>query len=227
MSARPGSLALALESSARTPSVALIAHGVLFEQPAAADAAHASDLLPTLRDLLQRAGSAPGDIDSVIVGLGPGSYTGLRVGVATALGLARGANAQLRGVSSTEALAYGALAPGEQGWVVLDARSGELYCAHYQRTLEDIESLRAPCVTTRDELHGWLQPGLRVFADEAAVRAADLDRRDDLRLTRDQRPLARHVLELGLKRLERLGPQSPEQVEPLYLRAFAAKSPRR
>jgi tRNA threonylcarbamoyladenosine biosynthesis protein TsaB len=220
-------LTLALETSTRTPSAALVLHGVLLEERTSDAAAHASDLLPAVQRLLERAQRSPREIAAVIVGTGPGSYTGLRVGVATALGLARGSGARLRGVPSTDALAWGALAQGEHATVVIDARASELYCATYRRGGDELDVVRAPCITTRDELRGWLEPGARVFADDDAVRAAGLDERADLRIDRAARPLARHVLDLGLRRLATHGPQRPEEIEPLYLRAFAAKSKRR
>jgi tRNA threonylcarbamoyladenosine biosynthesis protein TsaB len=205
----------------------VVAHDVLLEELASDEAAHASDLLAVVERLLARVQREPSAIESVIVGTGPGSYTGLRVAVATALGLARGTGAKLRGVPSTDALAWGSLAPGEQAMVVLDARSDQLYCAHYRRTNDELEVLRAPCIATVAELHAWLPQGLHVFADDDAVRAANLQARQDLRIDRDSRPRARHLLDLGLRRLATLGPQAPEQVEPLYLRAFAAKQMRR
>jgi hypothetical protein len=66
-----------------------------------------------------------------------------------------------------------------------------------------------------------------VLADDDAVRAAGLARRTDLVLERDSRPRASSALELGLARLRVSGPHTPAEVEPLYLRAFAAKLRRR
>jgi len=220
-------LAIAIEASTRAPSVALALGGEVLEERLAGDAPHASDLLPALERLLRRAGAQPRDIGSIVVGLGPGSYTGVRVGVATALGLARGSGAALRGVASMEALAWGELAPGETGSVLLDARASELYFATYRRTADALEVLTAPCITTRAELPNLLRPGARLFADADALRAADLATRTDLALERNVVPRAAPLLDLGLRRLALEGPQPAAALEPLYLRAFAAKSRRR
>jgi tRNA threonylcarbamoyladenosine biosynthesis protein TsaB len=220
-------LAVAIEASTRSPSIAIALGGEVLEERLAGDAPHASDLLPALERLLARLGAAPRDIANIVVGLGPGSYTGVRVGVATALGLARGSGAALRGVASMEALAWGELKPGQTGSVLLDARADELYFATYRRAAGGLEVLTAPCITTRAELPSLLVPGARLFADDDALRAADLATRTDLEIARDVAPRARPLLDLGLRRLELDGPHAPAQLEPLYLRAFAAKSRRR
>jgi tRNA threonylcarbamoyl adenosine modification protein YeaZ len=91
-------------------------------------AAHARDLVPELERLLSAAGVERRDgklaLGAVIAGLGPGSYTGLRVGIATAQALARATGAALFGLPSFEALAFAELTPGQEGTVAMDARAG-------------------------------------------------------------------------------------------------------
>ncbi|MDR9390983.1 MAG: tRNA (adenosine(37)-N6)-threonylcarbamoyltransferase complex dimerization subunit type 1 TsaB [Trueperaceae bacterium] len=96
--------------------------------------AHARRIVPTLEALLADVGAARSDLVAVTVGVGPGSYTGLRVGVATARGLALGLGVPLGGASSLAPVAWAALAPGEIGVVVRDARRGQVYAATYART---------------------------------------------------------------------------------------------
>jgi tRNA threonylcarbamoyladenosine biosynthesis protein TsaB len=217
---------VALETSTRTPSLALRhgdqVHEVLLES----ERPHASDLMPAMARLLDELELAPREIEAVLVGTGPGSYTGLRVGIATALGLAHGSDAALFALPSTEALVWNECAPGEEAGVLLDARAGELYFAHHRRTQTGVEAVRAPCVTTREELPDWLSSSLVLFADEDAVNAAGLQDAD-VHVVRDRVPHARAVLELGCLRLEREGAHAPDTVEPLYLRAFAAKPRKR
>jgi tRNA threonylcarbamoyladenosine biosynthesis protein TsaB len=220
-------LAVALETSTLEPSVAARRGAQTLEQELAGARPHARDLLPALERLLRELGAAPREVDTVVVGTGPGSYTGLRVGVATALGLARATGARLAAVPSTESLVRAALAPGEEASVVIDARSGELYFARYRRGPAEVEVVLAPCVVRAVALEPLLAPGSLVLADHDAVRAAGLERRADLRIDRRSRPRALATLELGLARLAARGPDDPSGVEPLYLRAFAAKSRRR
>jgi len=222
-------LELALETSSARPSVAARWEGRLEQRSLVGDRPHASDLLPALEQLLAGLGAGPGDVGAVIVGTGPGSYTGLRVGVATALGIARGAGALLHGVPSLEALSYGELLPGASAAFLLDARQGELYLARYRREPEEVQALLAPCVTTAAALGELVPADERIFADEAALQAAGLE---DERARNPERfghawPGAGALLRLGTARLGHRGPHTPAQVEPLYLRAFAARSRRR
>ena len=139
---------VALETSSRPPSLALGVGDTVRAAALGESRRHASDLLPTLSALLKEQGVAPGDVDLVSVGVGPGSYTGLRVGIATALGLARGAGAAVVSVPSVAAMAYGALEVGQEGMVLLDARARELYVARYRREEHGVLELVAPSVTT-------------------------------------------------------------------------------
>ncbi|HSZ14488.1 MAG TPA: tRNA (adenosine(37)-N6)-threonylcarbamoyltransferase complex dimerization subunit type 1 TsaB [Solirubrobacteraceae bacterium] len=103
------------------------------DPPAGARPGHATRLLDLARGLLEHAGVAWSEVDRVAVGVGPGTFTGLRVGVATARGLAQSLSAELVGVSSARALALPALA-GEPDAVlaVIDARRGEAFAAAYE-----------------------------------------------------------------------------------------------
>ncbi len=221
------SILVALETSASSASVAVRSGERELEVALETGRAHASDLLPALDRILRELGAAPREIGAVLVGTGPGSYTGLRVGIATALGLARGSGAALRGVPSGETLSFGELAPGEEATVLLDARSGEVYFAHYRRTEDEVLVLRAPCVLRPAEVLAALPPSGLIFGDASAADAAGFAAAEKARLRTSAVPRARTLLALGSSRLERLGSQAPSQIAPLYLRPFAAKPRRR
>jgi tRNA threonylcarbamoyladenosine biosynthesis protein TsaB len=221
------SVAVAIETSTREPTVAARSGRATLESELAGARAHASDLLPTLARLLAELGVEPAGIGTVVVGTGPGSYTGLRVGIATALGLARAHGCALVAVPSTESRVRSSVPAGGAAAVVIDARANEIYFARYRRAGERIEVVEPPSVVPAGEIAARLAPGEVVLADEDAVRAAGLDRRGDLRIDLRSRPRAVATLELGLARLAERGPDDPALVEPLYLRAFAARSRRR
>jgi tRNA threonylcarbamoyladenosine biosynthesis protein TsaB len=109
------------------------------DPPAGAHPGHATRLLDMAHELLAGAGIPWGAVDRIAVGVGPGTFTGLRVGVATARGLAQSLPAELVGVSSLRALALAALAaepagePAPEAGVlaVIDARRGEAFAAAY------------------------------------------------------------------------------------------------
>jgi len=96
---------------------------------------HAGQLLRFAAELLAGAGLRFGDVDRIAVGLGPGTFTGLRIGVATARALAQSAGTELVGVSTLRALAVEAerAAPAETGILaVIDARRGEAFAAGWR-----------------------------------------------------------------------------------------------
>jgi len=109
---------------------------------------HTEALTPGIRDLLIESGLTPKEIDRVVVDRGPGLYTGLRVGIATAIGFALGANADLVGVTSLELLAHGARASGVRGTLVsaVDGRRGEVFVQTFNLD-RDVTAVSEPSVT--------------------------------------------------------------------------------
>ena len=118
--------------------------------------AHAAQLLPLCNRLLERAGLRFADLDRVAVGLGPGRFTGLRIAIATARGLAHAGGAGLVGVPTLEVLAAGAAAPAVLA--VLDARRGEAFATGY---LDGVPTAPAAALTPET---------LETLAREAATR---------------------------------------------------------
>ena len=94
-------------------------------------AGHAGRLLPMIDYLLTLNNVDRRDIGLIAVGSGPGSFTGIRIGIATARGLARAIGCPLMGISTLDALAYGALPAQLPIMPVIDARKSEIYCALY------------------------------------------------------------------------------------------------
>lgn len=209
---------LAIETSTRQGSVALLIEDEVRQEDLGAERAHARDLMPSIDRLLTGSGLSPGDLDALVVGLGPGSYTGLRVAAATALGLARGANIALVGVPSFESLAFDALEPGEQGAILRDARSGAVYIARYLREIHAITVLEEPTALPAAQVQSALHERDVLLADDDALRAAGLP---EDRPIRPGQPAASSLARLGARRLEHDGPTAPADLEPLYLRPFA------
>jgi tRNA threonylcarbamoyladenosine biosynthesis protein TsaB len=112
---------------------------------------HAQQLLGLIAGVTTRAGIATTEVDRIVVGVGPGSFTGLRIGIATARGLAQASGAELVGVSSLEALALGA---GEgRVLAAIDARRGELFVGAWEAG----EALLAPVAMAPDGVARWVQ----------------------------------------------------------------------
>ncbi len=136
---------------------------------------HAAQLLALAAELLGDAGLRFADVERIAVGLGPGTFTGLRIGVATARALAQGSGAELVGVSTLRALAVAAESaapPGSGVLAVIDARRGEAFAAGWRDGEPIIEqaALAPAALAERVAAEGaaWLAVGdgaLRFRAD--------------------------------------------------------------
>lgn len=104
---------------------------------------HTTHLVPEIRNLLARGGAGPKDLVALGVVLGPGSFTGLRVGLAAAAGLAQALSIPAHGLSSLEALARACPAQGP-GLALLDARRSEVYVQPFRKERNRIESRGEP-----------------------------------------------------------------------------------
>lgn len=134
---RPAGALLAIETSGGRGSVALAVDGTVVAQRLLAEpSGHAAALIPATRDVLAAAGEKVSDISGVVVGAGPGSFTGVRIAAAAAKALAASLEVPLYPVSSLRAGAVAGQAdpPGgerEVRYVVFDARRGRVYGAAY------------------------------------------------------------------------------------------------
>ncbi len=126
-------LVLALDTATRQATAAVCRGAQVLAEDAREVTTHSEGLLPLLDEVLRLAGLSVRDLHGVVCGVGPGSFTGLRIGLATAKGLCLAAGLPLVGVSSLLPLAL-ACGGGEDRWVaaVLDARRGEVFCEVYR-----------------------------------------------------------------------------------------------
>ncbi len=105
---------------------------------------HAKRLILELDQLFEKATIKKSSLAGIGVGIGPGSYTGLRVGIASAKGLSRALGIPLSGVDSLAAIAYGCLEEGQKGLITLDARRGNVYAGLYEKTQNEVLTLETP-----------------------------------------------------------------------------------
>ena len=216
-----------IETSARPGSVALWTGSELLEHALTDARRHASDLLPALESLLERAGRDAQELEAVAFGIGPGSFTGVRVAVATALGLARSTGAALCAVPSFEALVHEHCAPGATLSIALDARAEAYYLARYAFDGARVQPLTPPSVVSAAELLESLATDAGAAIDDGVARLLRANGLDPERHRTDLFASARGIAHVGLERLARLGPSAPEECEPLYLRPFAVRTRKR
>ena len=126
-------LILAFESSAKPASAALVKDGQLLSQYMQCSAlTHSRTLLPMAEDMLKNAELKLSDVDLIAVAHGPGSFTGIRIGVSTVKGLAWASEKPCVGVSTLEAMAWHGLAAGGYICPVMDARRSQVYNAIFK-----------------------------------------------------------------------------------------------
>jgi tRNA threonylcarbamoyladenosine biosynthesis protein TsaB len=176
--------------------------------------AHAGELMPAIHEAMERAGLGFHQIGAIGVGAGPGSFTGLRIGVATARALAGAAGAELRPVSSLKALAAGIEAPVRLP--LIDARRGELFAALYEGREERWAPFAARPETLVERLSEAGAPARA--AGDGAVRFREL--LEAAGISVEPAGSSAHVVRgLHVCRLAALAPaRPPEAVVPDYLR---------
>ncbi len=188
-------------------------------------------LAPQLPQLMARARRAFDDLDLVAVGLGPGSFTALRIGLATAKAIALARELPLVGVCSLAAMVWQVRdrLPG-LACPMLDAGRGEVYAAVYRTTDDGVHPLAPEFAASPSDL----AERLRSFDDEVAL-FGQLDRlpAEDIaravgsshRLWRDETilPDALAVAQLGRRRCEAAGADDPASLRPIYVRISYAE----
>jgi len=220
---------LAIETTSDACSVALQCGDACIERHAVEPRQHSRILLPMIRALLGEAGIAPAGLDAVVLGNGPGSFIGMRIGASVAQGICHGAGIGIVPVSSLAAVAAEAIDSHAADKVVVaqDARMHEVYVGRYGRDAAGLPQLLGreailPIgrLDLGDEPHvaagaAWSTfPAL--WSANAAWLAAD---------AAIATPRARWLLGIGAATLGSGGAIRPEALEPAYIRVKVAEKP--
>lgn len=216
---------LVLETSGRVGQVAVARGGMVLATRRLDEARrHARDLAPAVVELLAAQGWRPRDLHAVIVSRGPGSYTGLRVGVMSAKALAYATGCGLLGVETFAAVALQAPAEATTVEVIADAQQGRVYAQRFRRATPDAPlSAEGPLAIEefaqrfdQPRVDTWVTgPGLRVYAPRLAgwLTAAE----------EVWEPRPESLLRLGLTRFLAGERDDVWAMEPLYLRPSSAE----
>lgn len=212
---------LAFELSTEACSVAVHVDGEVRERFEIAPRRHAELALPWAEELLAEAGIARSQLDAIALGRGPGAFTGVRLAIALAQGVALALDRPLIPVSTLQALAMRAPADAHHVLAAIDARMGEVYVARYQRVdglprLQDAERVCPPQAVLLPEGIRCAGVGTGFGAAEGAIVAQLGDALTSVDAT--ALPRASDVLALALPMLARGEAIAPERVEPAYLR---------
>ena len=183
---------------------------------------HSAELLPLLAALLEQAQTGWDDVRAIAVGVGPGTFTGLRIGVATARGLAQGLGVPVHPVSSLEALAAGAAAhvsPGCPLLPLIDAKRKQVFASLY-RAADPLEHVWGPQALDPDDLLGRVR---EMTQTPLAIGDWALESRSALEAAGIEVPASDSGLHaVSALQICRLGmavdPVALEQVNPVYVR---------
>jgi tRNA threonylcarbamoyladenosine biosynthesis protein TsaB len=223
---------LAFDTATRATTVALcdLAHREDLEArddpPEGARPRHATHLMPLAVGLMQRAEVGWDELDRLAVGVGPGTFTGLRIGIATARALARAREIPLVGISTLQSLALGGAQAGapaaEAVLAVIDARRGEVFVGGWRPgpVSEGDTPLLRPRVLAPDTLPALVEElALPILAlGDGALAFRTVLERSGASVPDDDSELHRVSAINHCKLARRLSAEPPEQVGPRYMR---------
>jgi tRNA threonylcarbamoyladenosine biosynthesis protein TsaB len=216
-------LILGIETATKTGGVAVISEqGVLAEYTLNIEVTHSERLMSTVDRVLSDTGVTLADIDAFAVSIGPGSFTGLRIGVSTVKGLAFTTGKPVAAVPSLRALAWNIPEASHPICPLFDARKNEVYAAIFRHVGGELVTVMPERVMTLRELADEMS-GPMVFTGEGALLF-----RDRIRMLFEDRalfaplsamaPSAASVAEIGLGMLGSGGATGPDGLVPLYIR---------
>jgi len=220
-------IVLGIDTATRVSSVALAGReGVIGSRVLAQGRGHVEFLMPAIVDLARETGVALEHLAGVAVDVGPGLFTGMRVGIATAKTIAQNLTVPLVGIPSLDLLAFGVRYSHKLICPVIDAKRAEVFTAFYRAVPGGVERESDYASMTPQDLAAEIlarrEHALLVGDGAPAYRDAFAPL-DDVEITTRQYPSAEVLVELAIPKLEREEFTSPERLEPLYVRRSDAE----
>lgn len=229
---------LHLETATNICSVALSEGGNLVAvKETDEDRSHGSVLTVFMDEVLREGGLSPSDIDAVAVSLGPGSYTGLRIGVSVTKGFAYAQDIPVIGISTLRLLTAAALCDArirtlQQRYSeillcpMIDARRMEVYTAVYSEKEIEIEAVTAKIIDDTS-FNNLLKSGQLVFFGNGSDKIAEIIRHKNAHIISGITPSAKYMLPLALQAFHDKKFEDRAYFEPLYLKDFIATTPKK
>jgi tRNA threonylcarbamoyladenosine biosynthesis protein TsaB len=220
---------LSIETSTITSSIAIHEDGTLLvSQHIHLIKSHSEYLVPTINHLLEVCGIKATDLHAIAVSKGPGSYTGLRIGTATAKGLCYGLDTKLIAINTLEAMAFGlgGLIPEDALFCpMIDARRMEVYCMVLGKKLNVLQPTKA-LVIDKNSFAEYLSDQSMVFFGNGAAKCKEtLSHQPNALFLDGIHPNAEHIGALAWKQYQLQIFEDVAIFEPFYLKDFIAKKP--
>jgi tRNA threonylcarbamoyladenosine biosynthesis protein TsaB len=214
---------LNIETATKNCSVCLAENGEVLALRALNDGnySHAEKLHPFIQELLSEAKITSNDIGAVAVSKGPGSYTGLRIGVSAAKGMCFAIDKPLISIETLKSLAYSISV--EKGLIIpmLDARRMEVYFAVYNSTYEEVREIKAEIID-ENSFKEELMKGKVYFLGDGAAKCKDVITHDNAIFIDDEFPSAKQMAVLSYDKYKISDIEEVAYFEPFYLKDFVA-----
>ena len=223
---------LGIETATERLSAAILIEGTVHERHTDSRSSHCELIAGFIGELIEEAGATLNDIEGVAVSLGPGSFTGLRIGIATAMGIAYGLGLETAGVNTLQALAWYAAQPGNLVCPLIDAKRSEVYTGIYRAGEDDgipdvvLEPCTVPVIKLADILQSYGKP-LTITGPAAEQFRQELEGITGTPVTfippESAKPNAESIARLGSIMFQRGEGINPAALKPLYLRRSDAE----
>lgn len=224
------SLILGIETSTKICSVAISDGGKLLAlKEEGGEYSHSEKLTVFIQDILKEAGLQLENIDAVAVSKGPGSYTGLRIGVSVAKGLCYALNKPLISVDTLQAMALG-MSKAENADLycsMIDARRMEVYTALYDSNNKIVESVSAKIIDENSFSKKLKENQIMFFGDGSEKCKESLGGNSNTIFSDKGLPSAQYVNQIALEKFNNQEFEDVAYFEPYYLKDFIATTPKK
>jgi tRNA threonylcarbamoyladenosine biosynthesis protein TsaB len=225
------SLILSIETATKVCSVALLEKDrIIASQELYVERSHSEFLAVMIQDLLKYTGKSADDLSAIAVSKGPGSYTGLRIGVSTAKGLCFGLDIPLIAVNSLLAMAHevtGRTIGKFDLCPMLDARRMEVYCMITDHNLEIKQETEARIIDESSFADELKTTSIIFFGNGMNKCRGVLSRHENAYFIDDVHPRAASIGHLAFKKYQKKELENTETFEPFYLKDFIATVPKK
>lgn len=220
-------LILNIETATTNCSVSLSRNGetVVLKEDNSKNYSHAESLHVFIDAVLKEAGITSKDLDAVAISKGPGSYTGLRIGVSAAKGLCFALDKPLISVPTLEALAHQVICTEGVIVAMLDARRLEVYAAIFNSNHEEIKETEAQ-VLDENAYADYLKEGKVYFVGNGVEKTKALINHPNAIFIEDKLPSASEMSLLAFNKYKKSDTEDVAYFEPYYLKDFIALKPK-
>ncbi len=217
---------LGIDTSSKILSIALgDGPDIITEESYELGRQHSSLMIPKIKEMLDRSNLTIRDIDAFVVGLGPGSFTGMRVGVSAVKGLSLGADKPCTGIASMDAMALEAASrvtdpEKEKITPIIDAKRSQFYCAVYQKTKNGVKRVSAYLLLPLDRIIKKMKSEVLFLGDGLNLCGRTIKNRNEKAVFLNEKywyPKAGNLIKLSWTNLKKRKKTDLSKLEPLYI----------